>query len=56
VRKSLGPLGVIQPVTGAMMKAANNQLKDMPCEAEVKLFSDAGAVFRWYRSFSASRT
>jgi hypothetical protein len=46
VRKSLGPLAGIQPVTGAMMKAANNQLKDVPCEAEIKLFRDAGAVFQ----------
>jgi hypothetical protein len=29
-----------------MMKAANNQLKDVPCEAEIKLFRDAGAVFQ----------
>jgi hypothetical protein len=46
VRKSLGPLGGIQPVTAAMMKAANSQLKDMPCEAEVKLFREAGAIFQ----------
>jgi hypothetical protein len=46
VRKSLGPLAGIQPVTGAMMKAASNQLKDMPCEAEIGLFRKAGAVFQ----------
>jgi hypothetical protein len=46
VRKSLGPLGGIQPVTGGMMKAANNQLEDMPSEAEIKLFRDAGATFQ----------
>ena len=27
-------------------EAANNQLKDVPCEAEIKLFRDAGAVFQ----------
>jgi hypothetical protein len=46
VRKSLGPLGGIQPVTGAMMSAANNQLKDMPSEAEIKLFREAGVPFQ----------
>jgi hypothetical protein len=46
VRKSLGPVGGIQPVTGAMIKAANNQLTDIPCEAEVKLFREAGTVFQ----------
>jgi hypothetical protein len=46
LRKSLGPAGGIQPVTGAMMKAANNQLKDMPSEGEIKLFRAAGAAFQ----------
>jgi hypothetical protein len=33
-------------VTGAMMSAANNQLKDMPSEAEIKLFREAGVPFQ----------
>jgi hypothetical protein len=46
VRKSFGPLGGIQPVTGAMFKAANGVLRDMPSEGEVELFTKAETRFQ----------
>jgi hypothetical protein len=46
VREALGPLGGIQPVTGAMLKAANGQLRDMPSEGEIKLFQEKGTLFQ----------
>jgi hypothetical protein len=47
VRKALGPLGGIQPVTGAMAKAANGQLTDVPSEGEIKIFKEKGTLFQW---------
>jgi hypothetical protein len=46
VRKSFGPLGGIQPVTGAMFKAANGTLRDMPSEGEIELFRKAETRFQ----------
>jgi hypothetical protein len=46
VRVALGPLGGIQPVTGAMAKAANGELHDMPSEGEIKLFKENGTLFQ----------
>jgi hypothetical protein len=46
VRKSLGPLNGIQPVTGAMFKASNGTLRDMPSEGEVNLFRKADTRFQ----------
>lgn len=46
VRQCLGPLGGIQPVTEAIMKATGGVLKDMPCEAEIALFRKAGTQFQ----------
>jgi hypothetical protein len=46
VRKSFGPLGGIQPVTGAMAKAANGILHDIPSEGEIELFRQAETRFQ----------
>ncbi len=46
VKKALGPLGGIQPLTEAMAKAANGPLHDMPSEGEIKLFQKMGTLFQ----------
>jgi hypothetical protein len=46
VRKSFGPLGGIQPVTGAMFKAAQGKLHDLPSPGEIELFRKAEMRFR----------
>jgi hypothetical protein len=46
VREALGPLGGIQPVTGAMIEAANGQLTDNPSEGEIRLFKEKGTLFQ----------
>jgi hypothetical protein len=46
MRNSLGPVGGIQPVTGAMAKAANGTLRDMPSEGEIELFRKAEMRFQ----------
>jgi hypothetical protein len=46
LRASLGPLGGIQPVTRAMMRAANKELHDIPCETEIELFREAETEFQ----------
>lgn len=46
LRRSLGPLSGIQPITGAMAKAAAGELRDMPGAAEVDLFKATATRFQ----------
>lgn len=46
LRKSLGPLGGIQPVTTAMFEAVGDTLEDMPSGAEIELFRNAKTRFQ----------
>ena len=46
VRKGFGPLDGIQPVTGAMAKAASGMLQDMPSKGEIDLFRTAETRFQ----------
>lgn len=46
VRRALGPLGGIQPVTGEMARVANGDLHDMPSDGEIKLFKEMGTLFQ----------
>jgi len=46
VRQSFAPLGGIQPVTRAMMKAANGVLHDMLSQGEIELFRQAETRFQ----------
>lgn len=46
VRAGLGPLGGIQPVTGAMAKAAGGPMFDRPSPGEIDLFRAAGTNFQ----------
>jgi hypothetical protein len=46
VRKGFGPLGGIQPVTGAMFEAAQGHLHDLPSPAEIELFRRAETRFQ----------
>lgn len=46
VRRALGPLGGIQPVTREMTKAAGGILHDMPSAGEIELFREKGGVFQ----------
>jgi hypothetical protein len=46
VRKSFGPLGGIQPVTGAMFNAAQGDLHDLPSPGEIELFRRAETQFQ----------
>lgn len=46
VRKSVGPVGGIQPITGAMVEAAGGIVRDMPSEGEINLFRKAETRFQ----------
>ena len=46
VRTSFGPLGGIQPVTGAMVKASDGVLRDIPSKGEIELFRKAETQFQ----------
>jgi hypothetical protein len=46
VRESLGSLGGIQPITGAMACAASGMLSDKPSDGEVAMFRAAGTQFQ----------
>lgn len=46
VRTSLGLLGGIQPVTGAMARAAKGPLYDRPSDGEIQLFRKIGTKFQ----------
>lgn len=46
VGRSIADLSGIQPVTGAMAKAAGGNLHDKPSEGELSLFRDAGVEFQ----------
>jgi hypothetical protein len=59
INASLLQLGGIQPVTGAMAKAAGGTLRDNPSKGEVELFRAAGTKFQLVSvvvSFAALRT
>ena len=44
LRQSLGSLGGIQPVTGAMAAAAQGEIRDKPSQGEIELFKKAGIL------------
>lgn len=46
LRDSLGPLGGIQPITGAMARASGGILTDTPSGGEAETFRDAGIQFQ----------
>src|SRR6185437_5503863 len=46
IRRSISDLGGVQPVTGAMAKAAGGTLEDQPSAAELALFRDQKIEFQ----------
>jgi hypothetical protein len=46
LRRALGSLGGIQPVTAEMCKAVNGVLRDIPSEEEIKLFNEKETLFQ----------
>jgi hypothetical protein len=46
IRRSVADLGGVQPITGAMAKAAGGTLADCPSEGELALFREQGVEFQ----------
>lgn len=46
LRNCLEPMGGVQPLTGAMAKAAGGTLRDKPSHGEIELFRAAGTQFQ----------
>lgn len=46
LRQCLTPVGGVQPITGAMFKAADGILRDKPSEGEIAMFRAAGTQFQ----------
>ncbi|MER8911428.1 very short patch repair endonuclease [Mesorhizobium sp. M0854] len=46
LRGCLAPVGGVQPITGAMSKAAGAILRDKPSEGEIEMFRAAGTQFQ----------